>query len=134
MSRSGYIDDCEEQWDWIRWRGAVKSALRGKRGQAFLREMLAALDGLESRRLIADELEIGGEVCALGAVGKARGIEMGGIDPTDHESIAGVFGISGALACEIMWLNDEDGPFKQTPEERFQRLKKWAEAQIETNR
>lgn len=33
MSRSGYSEDLD-MWDLIRWRGAVKSALRGKRGQA----------------------------------------------------------------------------------------------------
>jgi len=46
MSRSGYSDDCDDQWSLICWRGAVKSAIRGKRGQAFLKEMLAALDAL----------------------------------------------------------------------------------------
>jgi hypothetical protein len=37
MSRSGYSDDLEN-WSLIRWRGAVASAIRGRRGQAFLRE------------------------------------------------------------------------------------------------
>jgi hypothetical protein len=45
MSRSGYSDDHSE-WDLIRWRGAVASAIRGKRGQAFLRELLVALDAM----------------------------------------------------------------------------------------
>ena len=31
MSRSGYEDGLE-MWDLIRWRGAVASAIRGKRG------------------------------------------------------------------------------------------------------
>lgn len=43
MSRSGYNDDCDG-WALIRWRGAVNSAINGKRGQAFLRELVAALD------------------------------------------------------------------------------------------
>lgn len=42
MSRSGYSEELD-QWDLIRWRGQVASAIRGKRGQAFLRAMLAAL-------------------------------------------------------------------------------------------
>ena len=38
MSRSGYSDDLDN-WDLIRWRGQVSSAIRGKRGQGFLREL-----------------------------------------------------------------------------------------------
>ena len=44
MSRSGYIDDMDDRWAAIMWRGAVKSAIKGKRGKAFFKEMLAALD------------------------------------------------------------------------------------------
>jgi len=28
MSRSGYTDDCDEQWQFIMWRGSVKSSIR----------------------------------------------------------------------------------------------------------
>lgn len=59
MSRSGYYEDYEHDWYQIMWRGAVKRAIRGKRGQAFLREMLTALDALPEPRLIAEKLESG---------------------------------------------------------------------------
>jgi len=43
MSRSGYVDNGDiEQWDLIRWRGAVASAIRGKRGEE-LRAKIAEL-------------------------------------------------------------------------------------------
>lgn len=42
MSRSGYTDDCDDQWALIRWRGAVNSAIKGKRGQQALRGRLDA--------------------------------------------------------------------------------------------
>ena len=45
MSRSGYSDDLEP-WDLIRWRGAVNSAIKGKRGRALLQKMADALDAL----------------------------------------------------------------------------------------
>ena len=107
MSRSGYSDDCDG-WAMIRWRGAVTSAIRGKRGQQALRDLLAALDALPEKRLAADALvSDDGEMCALGALGKARGMEMESIDPEDRESVARAFGISEALAAEIMYLNDE---------------------------
>lgn len=56
MSRSGYIDELD-QWDLIRYRGQVASAIRGKRGQAFLRDLLAALDAMPEKRLIAGTFE-----------------------------------------------------------------------------
>ena len=116
MSRSGYSDDYDyDQWQGIMWRGAVASAIRGKRGQAFLKEMLAALDALEESRLVSDVLQDPYDtaaVCALGAVGKTRGLDMEKIYPEDRETVAGAFGIPNALASEIMFLNDDGGPCK----------------------
>lgn len=130
MSRSGYTDDMDDQWAHIMWRGAVKSAIRGKRGQALLKEMLAAFDGLVEHRLIAKELEAGGAVCALGAVGRARGLDMHAIDPEDYDTVAGRFGIATALAQEIMYMNDDGGFYGETPEARYARMRQWVEGQI----
>ena len=47
MSRSGYSDDCDT-WPLICWRGAVASALRGRRGQQFLIELRDALDAISA--------------------------------------------------------------------------------------
>ena len=128
MSRSGYSEDCDG-WQLIRWRGAVASAIRGKHGQEFLKEMLAALDALPEKKLITEELEADGAVCALGSVGKARGIDMADVDPYDRETVAATFKIPHALACEIMWENDE-GPYEEAPEARFVRVRKWVEGKI----
>lgn len=126
MSRSGYTDDLGSEWAMICWRGAVASAIRGRRGQAFLRELVDALDALPEKRLISDDLIRDGEVCALGAVGLARGMEakMAEIDPEDYDSIADVFGLSNALAQEIEYLNDEF--YYGSPEERFAKVRAWA--------
>lgn len=151
MSRSGYIDDCE-RWDLIRWRGQVASAIKGNRGQAFLLEMWRSMQALPSHRLTAGELEneYDGAVCAIGSVGKARGVDMSKLDPEDHDAIADAFGIPHQLAQEIMYLNDEcdrgeyvpaHGPTRHpwqrlsvfvpaTPEKRFERMKKWIEANL----
>jgi hypothetical protein len=129
MSRSGYNDDMDDQWAFICWRGAVKSAIRGKRGQAFLLEMYRAIDALPERKLIANELEAEGAVCAIGAVGKARGLDMTKIDPHDPETVAGKFGIPDALAREIVFENDE-GLRSETPEQRYERMKKWIAANL----
>ena len=128
MSRSGYTDDCDG-WDLVRWRGAVKSAIRGKRGQGFLRELATAMDAMPEKSLIAEELEKEGEVCALGSLGKARGMDMSKIDPEDRDDVAKAFGIPLTLACEIMYMND-DGPWIETPEQRWVRIRGWVQEQI----
>lgn len=114
----------------IRWRGAVASAIRGKRGQAFLKEMLAAMDALPEKRLIARELEKEGEVCALGSVGRLRRLDMSEIDPDDREAVAGNFGVPYSLACEVMYENDEGSWSYETPEQRFVRVRKWVEQRV----
>lgn len=107
MSRSGYSDDCDG-WALIRWRGAVNSAIRGKRGQEALREIATALDALPEKELAANSLVTAdGEFCTLGALGRMRGIDMSNIDPEDREAIARTFGIAEAMAAEIMFLNDD---------------------------
>lgn len=109
MSRHGYSeDDGDDPLACGRWRGAVASTIRGKQGQAFLREVLATLDAIPGKRLISEELKtVEGEFCTLGAVGTARGIDLAAIDPEDYDAVAAAFGINPKLAQEIMWENDE---------------------------
>lgn len=146
MSRSGYSEDSDDQWAMIRWRGYVASAIRGKRGQAFLREMLAALDAMPDKKLIARELEQDGSVCAIGAVGKARGVDMSALEPEDYDQVARAFGINAKLAQEIVWMNDEavwwetdengkairEGVgFKTiTPEGRWRQMRAWVASKV----
>lgn len=130
MSRSGYSDDFDDHRQLAMWRGAVTSAIRGKRGQSFLKEMLAAFDAMPEKNLVAWELEKGGEVCAIGSVGKVRGVDMTKLDPEDREAVADAFGISPAMAAEIVYMNDEWGPSKEPPEERFTRMRAWIFSQI----
>jgi hypothetical protein len=132
MSRSGYSDDFEYNWSMICYRGAVASATKGARGQAMLRDLLAALDALPEKRLITDELRTHEGVCALGALGAAKGMDMEELDPNDSESIGKAFNIADSLAREIVYENDErpwalhDGKYvKETPEQRWQRMRNW---------
>jgi hypothetical protein len=122
MSRSGYCDDN----DGSLYRGAVRSAMRGTRGQKFLRDLLDALLKLPDKKLITDNLEKNGAVCALGAVGKERGIDMTNLDPEDAHTVAAKFNIAEALAREVVYENDEGGPCAETPEQRFSRMLRWA--------
>ena len=130
MSRSGYSDDIEDHWSRICYRGAVAAALRGRRGQAFLRELLEALDALPEKKLIAHDLITEGGCCALGAVALKRGIDqemVRKLDPEAAERIAEIFGIATAMAREIMFENDEAASYWEsiTDEERFRRMRHW---------
>lgn len=141
MSRSGYSDDIDN-WELIKWRGAVASAIRGRRGQAFLREMLAALHAMPERALVREELQVpvtgmpfalkGGGVCAMGAVARMRGVDLTRVDPEDRDTVAGLMEIPMSLACEIAYENDERGVIdggrwrEETAEERFKRMRRWA--------
>lgn len=134
MSRSGYYDDGDSV---AMWRGQVASAIRGKRGQAFLVELVEALDALPEKKLITDALEAGGAVCAIGSVGLKRGVDMAPLDPEDPETLSRVFGIAHQLVQEIEYENDErqwryeEGKSrKETAEERWQRMRDWALSHI----
>mgnify|MGYP001559218415 FL=1 len=129
MSRSGYDNDGTE-WDMIRWRGAVTSAMRGKRGMAFLEELRGALDTMKEKRLIEGELVQEGEVCALGAIGMKRGIDMAAINPYDVDTVANTFSIAHAMAAEIMFMNDEGGNYGEPPERRHKRMCAWIDEEI----
>jgi len=142
MSRSGYHDDHDSDYPLALWRGAVASSIRGKRGQAFLKELLATLDAMPEKRLAAwvwDEpitgmpfSPRGGEVCALGAVTRARGIDTSHLDPEDSdgaEFVASTLDIAPCLAREIVYENDEHW-VPETPEQRWQRMRNWVDANI----
>lgn len=131
MSRSGYTDDWpDDNSGWL-YRGAVKSAFKGRRGQAFLKEMLAELDTMPVKELIVGELQDGDRVCAIGAVGRARGLDMAKLDPEDSEGVAAKFGIAAAMARELVFENDDDLGFRtETPAQRYQRMRAWVASQI----
>lgn len=128
MSRSGYSDDYDDGL-LAMWRGQVASAIRGRRGQKFLRDLIEALDALPEKKLIRDDLiHADGAVCALGAVGVKRGVAgLELLDPEDHQTLSGVFDIAHQLVQEVEWMNDE-GAWNDTPETRWQRMRRWAES------
>ena len=118
----------------IRWRGAVKSAIRGKRGQSTLKAILAAMDALPVKRLIQNDLQSKtGEFCTLGVLGNARGIDMASLDPDNRECVAAVFDIAPALAAEVFYENDEGCRGDETPERRFERMRRWVTSNIKTS-
>lgn len=122
MSRSGYTDDCDG-WQLIMYRGRVASAIRGKRGQQLLREMLDGLDAMPEKRLIRNELQYAGGYCALGVVGAKRGLDMSAIDPEEPEQVSKAFNIAGVMAREVAYINDDY--YDETEEHRWTRVRAW---------
>jgi hypothetical protein len=109
----------------------VNRAIWGKRGQKLLRDLLAALDALPRKRLIAEEFENeAGEVCALGALGRERGVNLATLeDPYDRDVLARVFDVAPALANEIQYINDE-WIVAKSPEDRWSKMRAWVVEQI----
>jgi hypothetical protein len=140
MSRSGYDDCIDDPLMLGQWRGQVASATRGKRGQAFLKELAAAMDAMPVKEIIKHELiDPQGQVCTIGVVCKSRGIDVSGIDIEDPEMVGNAVGIARPLAAEIEYLNDENdstydhstgGFVYETPAQRWKRMRKWVDEQI----
>lgn len=112
MSRSGYTDDCDDYLAAGRYRGAVLSAIHGRRGQALLRELLSALDAMPEKKLYSGSFQrADGEFCTLGVLGAQRGTKMDDLgdveDGCDIRLVGERFGIAPAMAAEIMYHNDE---------------------------
>ncbi len=138
MSRSGYVDDYDDQGALNLYRGTVARSIRGKRGQKLLREMAAALDAMPVKELVANDLvREDGAVCALGAVAVARKLDVAQVDESEPDDVAAAFGIARALACEIAYENDECGDsfregkrHEETPAERWTRMRAWVAANV----
>jgi hypothetical protein len=93
---------------------------------------VAALDAMPAKRLVAGEIETtDGEVCALGSLARVRGLALERDDAHYHNILGDKFDIASQLAQEVMFENDEGGPYGgETPERRWERVRKWAGEQI----
>jgi hypothetical protein len=140
MSRSGYRDDLDEGVLNL-YRGNVERAIKGKRGQAFLKEMAKSLDEMPVKELIVEKLIADdGGCCAIGAVCKSRGLDVSKVDEYDQQEVGELVGIARPLAAEIAYLNDMDDRCSiswsgamspdETPGKRWQRMRKWVQDQI----
>lgn len=140
MSRSGYVDDyIDDPLEHGRWRGRVASAIRGRRGQKFLRDLVSALDAMPERRLVEGAFETEAGVCAAGAVGRLRGVTLADLNPDEEKEEAYYCDVNSPwnveaaerldvalpLIAEVEAVNDSDYPTGDE-EARWHRVRAWA--------
>jgi hypothetical protein len=153
-------------WDYDEWDGPNldglyeanrRRAIRGARGQATLRELLAALDAMPVKELGETEISYQGQVCALGAYaahklvcdkGLAWPVAVAALavkyDETmdgDSEDLGVSLGMTPTLARTVAFQNDEgiywfrDPETRQlrsiaSPSDRWAAMRQWVAAQI----
>lgn len=148
MSRHGYSDDFGDEDGQLamgRWQAQLKSSIRGKRGQAFFRSLVEALDALPEKSLVANSLETNeGAVCAFGALARHKGVDVKALnigseysdddrEDSDWDKLAGAFNITQQLTREVMYTNDEvwtGASEADTGTVRWQKVRAWAARQI----
>lgn len=75
--RIGYSEDEDFAGQFELWQANCRRSLQGKKGQAALRELEAALLALPDKRLIEGEMiDKDGDVCAIGALAKHKGRDL----------------------------------------------------------
>ena len=133
MSRF-WEDESDDPLDYARYEAAKRSTLRGRRGQAFLRELVAALDALPRPELSEGALgdRRTGCVCALGAIALAQGDSFDDLAKDNGnwslDETAERYSISPTLANEIISANDDwrDGNAVNVRRSRWRHVRAWA--------
>lgn len=155
--RLNYSDDEDFSGQFALWRANCDRSVAGKRGQAALRRLEAALVAMPDKRLIRETLQDDhANVCALGALARHEGC----LGPQDFDSDVEEFGESvlkfprmvawAVVAENDMTLDYEyrtaEGPSRYyydapgisvrievTPEERYTKMLAWVRAQLKSS-
>ena len=149
MSRFGYDPEYDTDYGSKEFQAAVwdrnyARSLRGRKGQAALRELRDALRALSPRRLIEgfcettiddDGNEVISGVCAIGAMYVARGLPVDNymqsedFSSWDTADVGESMGMSNTMAFGIAYRNDETYS-DLTPESRWWAMYAWVLQQI----
>lgn len=143
----GEIDDADDQRRYNLHQGVIAKQMRSRKGQAFLRELIASLEALPEKRLVNDAVAKDGCVCGLGAIALRRRVDAGEdrdavladlanveVDVRDGDEHVSEWaerelGAQQNVASAIAWTTDADeGTI--TPEQRYERVLSWAKSQV----
>lgn len=144
MSRVHYNDgywEPDANLVYGRWEGRVKAVLRGKPAQRHFLELEAALLALPRKRLLADTLCDGQDVCALGAIATYRGEPVDELavesrmqeEEGDTDAMVNLgqswFGMTETLAWLIVDANDSRYA-GLTHEARYEAMLRWVRSHV----
>lgn len=120
MGRTSWTEfDGEDSREHALFQGRLSRSLRGKAGQAALRELEAALVAMPEPELYSGVFaQPSGEVCALGALAVAKKVAAGvsraealavcaDVDPDLSEEVGEDLGFPRLVAQAVVWENDE---------------------------
>lgn len=152
--RINYSEDEDFNNQALLWEANQERCIRGRKGQAALYELEAALLALPEKRLITDELEnAAGDVCAIGALARFKGkdnprvvydsgqptLANGEILPDEVEEAtldtARELGVPRLVALAVVRENDDDNyyPIATTPEQRYEKVLGWTREALSGN-
>lgn len=122
MSRISYSDEEEFPGQFALWQANCRRSLHSKAGREALREVEAALVAMPEKHLIRGYIEDEGQVCAIGAAIKARGL-LDKVDEDDYtdDTAVELLGFPRLVAWKLVELNDEHGP-NDTTAQRYERV------------
>jgi hypothetical protein len=136
MTRLHYYDDDSDPSQEGLAAGALRSAIRGERGQRFIRDLVQALDALPLPDLAAGALEDEetGCPCAFGAVRRFRGADAVPLwfhpmeEDVTPDNLAKPFNVSKTLAWAVVQVNEDGmiGNDEETRRLRWKRVRDWA--------
>lgn len=132
MSRISYCDEEDHPGQFDLWQANCRRSLQGKRGKAELIQLRDALLALPDKRLIHGSLiDEDGELCAIGAYAKHKGLDLQKYDPEDATDEVGIeAGMPDLVAWKVVEMNDEQYHSGFTPEQRYEAMLGWVERQL----
>ena len=139
--RVDYSEDEEYGGQFHLWQSNCRRSRRGKKGQAALRELEAALIALPNKRIQKDVfVERSGETCAIGALMLHRKVSAGMTRQQAEEECAALdrddteeHGISVGLPRLVAWsvaVENDEWNREDSPEERYLRILGWVRGEL----
>lgn len=140
--RISYSDEEDYPGQFDLWQANCRRSIHGKAGQASLRELEAALVAMPSKRLIAEELDNGEDVCAIGALVRYKQITPIADADFEMEEVGMECGLPRLVAWKVVELNDvelsdhmwdsaKQAYRQRTPEERYTSVLSWVQRQLQ---
>lgn len=141
--RISYTDDEEFGGQFALWQANCRRSLAGKKGQAALADLEAALLAMPDKRLIEGGLACNGDVCAVGALILARRVKGGELaedviedlenECDDTDVVAEESGIPTLVAWKLVEVNDITYDENYSEAERYEKVLAWVRSKLSSS-